>query len=370
MKNVLVWGMGEFYQAWKKWMPPDYRIIGWINGAREEKKTADGLPVYLPEEIEKIRYDQIVLAVFRQSEFLERLEHMGIPQEKIVQLQPDGRTIFPGRREKGRKTGVFYGVNQNAGDLLNAFLMNSLFGAEVSWADLERAELTAIGSILNLNFNYENKQTKNPKKLIVWGTGFMDSPRCRETGFYRDLDIRALRGRYSGQIVWDVLGKKINAAFGDPGILVSDLKIRREKKYEIGLIPHCREADNALMRSAAKDPAVHLIDMRGHPVQVLEKIAACEAVASSSLHGIILADSFRIPNVWLRLGRYTKGNTLFKYWDYFSNFQKQRTPVLLTPETRLDAGDIKKHYPVGEDEIFRMKEAMRQSWPFREESTE
>ena len=143
------------------------------------------------------------------------------------------------------------------------------------------------------------------------------------------------------------------------------MNIETSKRYEIGFIPHYKEINDIRVQTLAeKNSDIHLIDLRQNPMQVLHEIAACETVISSSLHGLIMADSFRIPNRWGRLGRYTGGNTLFKYWDYYSNYNVKITPLILEPDIMIEAGSIKENYQISDRDVTAMKERLYASWPF------
>ena len=48
-------------------------------------------------------------------------------------------------------------------------------------------------------------------------------------------------------------------------------------------------------------------------------ISECECIISSSLHGLIIADSFLIPNQMVHLTDKLYGDG-FKFDDYYSNF--------------------------------------------------
>ena len=69
-----------------------------------------------------------------------------------------------------------------------------------------------------------------------------------------------------------------------------------------------------------------------------QEMRECEIVLSHSLHGLIIADSLGIPNVWLNLGGLVGGT--YKFLDYFTTVDR---PFRL----RLD------HLPVTQDEVNR-----------------
>jgi pyruvyltransferase len=55
---------------------------------------------------------------------------------------------------------------------------------------------------------------------------------------------------------------------------------------------------------------------------------SCERIVSSSLHGLVIADAYGIPNAWLNsdggAGGSRPGGGEFKFYDYFASVNKLR----------------------------------------------
>lgn len=74
-----------------------------------------------------------------------------------------------------------------------------------------------------------------------------------------------------------------------------------------------------------------IIDLGSKDVPgIIESLLSCRRIASSSLHGLILADAYGIPSAWLMAeadkgGSRPKGGE-FKYYDYFASIRKFREP--------------------------------------------
>ena len=69
------------------------------------------------------------------------------------------------------------------------------------------------------------------------------------------------------------------------------------------------------MRTPGSEPGEPLPCWRWE--RVLEHICSCRAVVSSSLHGLVCADAYGIPNVWLDEFALEEGH--FKFRDYFAS---------------------------------------------------
>jgi pyruvyltransferase len=62
------------------------------------------------------------------------------------------------------------------------------------------------------------------------------------------------------------------------------------------------------------------------PAAVLQDIDKCDAILSSSLHGLVCADSLNIPNGWLSLSDKVFGKG-FKFRDHFSATEIFHNPL-------------------------------------------
>lgn len=97
------------------------------------------------------------------------------------------------------------------------------------------------------------------------------------------------------------------------------------------------------MRSIPKSV---LIDLREPPIETLNKIAECETIVSSSLHGLVAADSLGIPNMRMKLSNHGFDfNVDFKFDDYYSVFWGSRGYINLIGVENIDAGLLSKFMP-------------------------
>jgi pyruvyltransferase len=216
----------------------------------------------------------------------------------------------------------------NFGDAMNPLLVKQLFGIDVEWSEIIDADLIGAGSILEWIATAQNQLKKD---LYVWGSGYIRD--VTPAILSKRVKISALRGQLS----------KISAgggdiALGDPGLLCDRLFPEPiPKRYSIGIVPHLWNTnDISLLKLIETYPSVKVIDVGDEPIDVIRQIGECEFIFSSSLHGLIVADSFGIPNQWVDFDTPIYGNG-WKFKDYYSVFTME-TP---TPFRLSEKVDIK-----------------------------
>lgn len=146
-------------------------------------------------------------------------------------------------------------------------------------------------------------------------------PRCQ---------VLALRGpltqEYTG--ITDV------PVLADPGILARELVHPISFKHnKIGVIPHYVDKTHPLISRLREDPAFTVIDVERPCQPVCADIAACSLVLSSSLHGLVVADSYSIPNARLVLSDGIIGGD-FKFMDYALGVEREPIPSYQPDTTR------------------------------------
>lgn len=209
----------------------------------------------------------------------------------------------------------------NLGDHINKIIIEACSGKEVVRADRNNCDLVAIGSVL-WKVLENNGQSK---KLHVWGTGLMAHWDYKSKYAYKNVDYCAVRGNFTAAVVGlpDFIPK------GDPGLLISDvLPFKKNKKYRFGIIPHHKnmQDENVLFLLDNLNSSV-LIDFRDPDYhKTLELMNSCEFIISSAMHGLIIADSYGIPNIWMKTDEIHRGNR-FKFYDYFSSIGRTDSQV-------------------------------------------
>lgn len=265
-----------------------------------------------------------------------------------------------------------YSKVPNMGDLLNEYIFECVFQVPyVHSESIAKYEVTGIGSFMDMLFTGPEKELNPVKtavrnlvyhhcsgKCITWGTGFLKDYSSIRTGLIRNnVSFLAVRGRKTHECIEKITSQRINPVYGDGGILTPLIfEHRIPKKYKVGLIPHFREKDIKLVSDLKVANAdLHIIDLQKDPVDVIKEIASCEFIYSSSLHGLILADGFRIPNMRIYLSSAPRGGS-FKFDDYYSAYNLQIEPhVISSPEDLPGINSIIDNYIITDEMVTKMQ---------------
>jgi pyruvyltransferase len=189
-------------------------------------------------------------------------------------------------------------LDANFGDQLTPFLFPR-YGIAPVHRRPRHAALVGVGSIVeHLPHDYAG---------TILGSGVM---------FDRAVDLpNATVAACRGPLSRERLGARGEVALGDPGLLLARWVRRRPTTRRLGLVPHFRHTRDPLWDRLGAAPGTGRIDVRAHPAKVAARISACAAIVTSSLHGLITADAFGIPAVWVILKPELEGGD-FKFRDH------------------------------------------------------
>jgi pyruvyltransferase len=242
-------------------------------------------------------------------------------------------------------------TNHNVGDELSALIVELVGKRDVVWASPEECEMAAIGSIAEVIL-----EARRNSPIVTWGSGFIgDGPTLRHTR----LAVAALRGPSSAAR----LGLDGEVPLGDPGLLASLLLRRRPAtRRAIGIVPHYADLDLPIIEAWASTPSA-VISPRLPAMEFLEAVASCELILSSSLHGLIVADSLGVANHWTRLSGRLTGHS-FKFRDYLRCLGRSEEPTKLpTPDAMSQTlvDDLVNAY--GSVDVTSTQEALLRAFP-------
>ena len=207
---------------------------------------------------------------------------------------------------------AFWYMSNNFGDNLNYDVIKYISGREpVCTFNRQEEHYIVCGSIL----------TEAKDNTTVWGAGFGNS----YDSIKSDAKVITVRGHLSEMLIDSAI-----EYVGDPALIMPMIyNPTIKKKYNIGIIPHWSQIELISEKFMYSDELLFINPLQ--PVkEVIDKINSCENIASSSLHGLILADAYNVPNQWIDFGTEIGGDG-FKFKDYYSttDLEKQPSKVII-----------------------------------------
>ena len=231
----------------------------------------------------------------------------------------------------------FYRANTgvpNFGDELSPEVVTFVTGRAVVRTGRMTCDLAGIGSILDRYLAPKGRLVTAVRAAVgrpvrVWGSGIIKAR--DKTG--HSLVPLALRG----VLTRDILGAPLTTPLGDPGLFAAAMLGRQTVRRDIGIVPHYNNKFDPMVAALAKLPGVRILDVERGGTEVCRDIGQCAVILSSSLHGLIVADAFGIPNWRLGFKTQLKGGD-FKFLDYASALGRSKISarVLTRPEEALD----------------------------------
>jgi hypothetical protein len=170
----------------------------------------------------------------------------------------------------------------------------------------------------------------------VWGAGVINrddpvSPRAR---------LLAVRGPLTRSRAIEC-GASCPEVYGDPALFLPRLYSPRVSgRSGVGIIAHFSDKPR-LYASSRFSTGLRLIDIQDPVESVIDQIASCEFVASSSLHGIIASHAYGVPAVWIKF-RDLPGGDDSKFHDYFLSIGQEGARPVMAEYGGIDVGELER----------------------------
>lgn len=201
----------------------------------------------------------------------------------------------------------------------------------------------------------------------IWGTG-VNPFWQRHVKKFRPPKITALRGPLSRHYLMTNYGWSIPESYGDPGLLISRFigpDLKKKKKYDfLVLLQHQDEICDA---EAYIGPSCNIVRCQrgvGNRLSFLDVaklILQAHFVLSTSLHGIIFAESLGVSARWIRnpylLSTVTEPS--FKYNDYYLSTEREPYQFARNIKESLNMGGL----PIPERRIEELRNNLLSSFP-------
>lgn len=196
----------------------------------------------------------------------------------------------------------------NLGDALSPIVASALSGLPIAKCDFDTnvERLVSVGTIAHVQRN---------GCIHMWGTG-LDSSNYKALPSDTIFAIHAMRGPQSADSLRG-LGIPAPEVYGDPVWFLPKILPRKqeEPKWDLGVIVHISElieqAPSAWVDAAFKrydipnglSQSVKIINTFTENnlnaiFAKIDEILSCKRIASTSFHGMVIADTYRIPCAW------------------------------------------------------------------------
>ena len=194
----------------------------------------------------------------------------------------------------------------NFGDLLSPVILEFFLGTEVEWrSERSTRKFVSTGSVIEAAKEGD----------VVWGTG-SKFPQSLESSHFEVLAVRGPRTSHC-------LGlERAKVALGDPALLLPIVfpatQVNLPSKA-VGLIPHYVDRDVLVQREGV-DLVIDITNQNWK--ETVQQIVECSVIVSSSLHGIIVAEAYGVPSVWVQpTDRIFGGH--HKFLDYYESTSRR-----------------------------------------------
>lgn len=236
----------------------------------------------------------------------------------------------------------------NLGDCLAPIIVNWMLerkGINPEKKLRRTTHLYSVGSVIGMGRLFD---------AVIWGSGIHTKKAIEKINCEKEIrkyDIRAVRGPKTAEVMRNA-GYDCPDIYGDPAILMPLIYSPNnvQKEYKISVIHHY------LRKNQNINGSYHELDIETDDYRFfIDELCKSELVISSSLHGIILAESYGIPCFFLNEGL---DEELFKYYDWYNSTGRKDIVVI-------DSIDDALQMEVPEiPDLVMMRERLMNAFPY------
>lgn len=228
----------------------------------------------------------------------------------------------------------------NFGDWIGPWLISMKTGKSIvnsrNFSNVPKT-IFSVGSVIHHLIDTDTE-------IQVWGSGLIKPIDNRKVRKFKKVIPRvtflAVRGRLTKNELVQQLGINIPDIFGDPALLLPRYySPKQQKKIKIALCPHYEHFD-LLHQMFKEDEDIKVINVKREPWVVIDEIASADVCISSSLHGLIIAQAYGIPWIWLHFDDKKLVGDRFKFYDFYSTLKSCPHEHVVNLTTELNKEDI------------------------------
>lgn len=258
--------------------------------------------------------------------------------ERIVELRR--RDEFA-QYDRGSSVSMYWSSSvMNVGDWCGPQLVQAMTGRtpiQVDRPGVSPRALYSVGSILGWI---------KRNNVDIWGSGLMQpltKDEIAERRKLKGIEVHAVRGRMTKEHVERDLGWEVPEVFGDPALLLPRyFPGSQESTGKPLLIPHnVHRKKFQDLAPEVRDGYVDIVDVRRDLAHVLGQVSGASAVISTSLHGVIFAQAYGVPWVWLDIEDAPLWGGGFKFADFFTTLKGAEPAQTKMPGDAIPDIDLK-----------------------------
>jgi len=207
----------------------------------------------------------------------------------------------------------------NFGDFIGPYLISKITNKPVLNVRLfQHSGIMAVGSIAHM---------VDRKNMVMWGSGLMyplTDEKIRDFKRYNP-EILSVRGMETAKLLLEAgIDVPNHSFYGDPALIMPLFyKPSVSSPKKIGICPHYVHKPYFLKNIFIKN-SLKIIDVQQDVETVVDSISSSSVCISTSLHGLIIAQAYGIPWVWLEISDNPLFGKDFKFKDFFSTLNKSQ----------------------------------------------
>ncbi|MCB7039390.1 polysaccharide pyruvyl transferase family protein [Eggerthella sinensis] len=261
------------------------------------------------------------------------------------------RRGLKGVRSNINRVNLEYSKSVNLGDSLSPVVVSWMLerkSIDASKAVTGTKHLMAIGSVAG----------RGIFDTTIWGSGVHKHEmigHIKAQRGIRNCDIRTVRGPITREVFLSS-GYECPLSYGDPAVLMPLIYPRqsREKRHKVSLVlHHANSTDSLYLPDNCNMLNIKTLDYAAFIDGILES----ELVISSSLHGIILAEAYGVPCVFMCLGKVIE-DQLMKFEDWYQS--TGRSDIVITHSLE----EALKTTPMKLPDLDAMRKNLIESFPY------
>ena len=226
--------------------------------------------------------------------------------------------------EKPLLKAFWWDAKPNFGDWIGPLLIKNIFNIDCVNMRNKSADnvLYTVGSVIQMAGYQPHQNVK------IWGSGLIRPLDTKKpANIFEKIDATSVLS-LRGKLTYHELSKYLDIdeeelSFGDPALLLPRIyepKLNQISSKDICIVPHYVHKYYFLSQKSIMDN-FNIVDVQTTPSNVINQIASSKICISSSLHGVIIAQAYGIPWIWLKIedDLLTRDQHQdFKFFDFFS----------------------------------------------------